>query len=833
MKKTTICIMALLCTAFSLQAAEDVKVQQYKHAGPFAVNKPILADSLNVNGKPFEVKNLLKSMLTAEQAFKQYDVLEADTAGKATFTSPDKGYALHLFSFYLNSDRYVKGTLDVSGAGEMEVFVDNKSVGKSAELKLEPRRYEVVIKYLTTESDTCAPYIKSVFKTKDTAEVVATLNPEKRYTLRAMIEGKNISNVSLSPDGKLALVKYTMSMEGGKSQRFAQVIDAATGKVKFQGDGFLNSASWMPRSNALYFTRTGMEGTELVKLDVLTMQETILANALPEQNPYFAPDEQTVFFMVKEEGPKESKDLIRVQEPSDRLPGFRDRSFIWRYDLRTGLYEQLTFGHNSTFINDISLDSRYLLFSTSERVLTSVPHSRNSLYKLDLHTLAVDTLWEKAPFINQASFSPDGKQLLVSGAGAAFDNIGLNIREGQICNTYDGRLYIYDMATKKAKALMKEFNPNSIRAVWSQHDKQIYILTEDKDYQNIYVCNPVNGQMRKIDAGEDVIQNFSLADNAPLMYYYGQSVSNANRLYAYNTKTNKRQLIYDLSAERLKDIKLGEAHDWNFTAEDGTVIEGRYYLPPNFDPAKKYPMIVYYYGGTSPTNRMLEMRYSMHMYAALGYVVYTLNPSGTTGFGQEFAARHVNAWGKMTADEIIRGTELFCKEHSFVNSKKIGCIGASYGGFMTQYLQTRTDIFAAAVSHAGISALSSYWGEGYWGWGYCSVANTNSYPWNNPTLFVEQSPLYNADKINTPLLLLHGNADVNVPVGESIQMFTALKLLGKTVEFVQVDGEDHGIVGYNKRIGWQNSIFAWFAKWLRDEPQWWDNMFPAEPGKAK
>ena len=184
--------------------------------------------------------------------------------------------------------------------------------------------------------------------------------------------------------------------------------------------------------------------------------------------------------------------------------------------------------------------------------------------------------------------------------------------------------------------------------------------------------------------------------------------------------------MYDLSQDKLKDIALGEVHDWNFKSDDGTTIQGRYYLPPHFDPNKKYPMIVYYYGGTSPTNRALEMRYSMHMYAALGYVVYTLNPSGTTGFGQEFAARHVNAWGLKTADEIIQGTKLFCKEHSFVNEKKIGCIGASYGGFMTQYLQTRTDIFAAAISHAGISALSSYWGEGYWGYGYCSVANAGT-----------------------------------------------------------------------------------------------------------
>ncbi len=831
MNKSIKYLAALLTFAFSVEAAEDVKVQQYKYAGPFPVHKPILSDSLNVNGKPFEEKNLLKSTLPIEQALRFSQVLEADTAGKVSISSPDKGYALHLFSFYLNSDRYVKGTLEVSGSGNLEVLVDNKKVSNTTELTLEPRRYAVTVKFLTAESDTCVPYLKSVFKTKDTATVVATIDPEKRYTLKAMIDGENVNGIRVSPDGKLALVNYAITLDGGKNERFTQLIETATGKVRLQGDGFLNKARWLPRSNAFFYTRDGYTGKELVKVDGYSLQETILVSSLPEDNPYFSPDEQSLFFMVKEEGPKEGKDLIRVQEPSDRLPGFRDRFFIWRYDLKTGLYEQLTFGYNSTYINDISQDSRYLLYGINERVYTSVPHSRNSLYMLDLQTMSVDTIWEKAPFINQVSFSPDAKQLLVSGAACAFDNIGLKIREGQICNTYDGRLYIYDLATAKVKPLMKDFDPNAIRAEWSRNDNQIYILTEDRDYQNIYICDPTNARIKKIDAGEDVVQQFSLAETAPVLVYFGQSVSNANRLYAYNMKTNKRQLLDDISAERLKDIRLGEVHDWRFTSEDGTTIDGRYYLPPNFDPTRKYPMIVYYYGGTSPTNRMLEMRYSMHLYAAQGYVVYTLNPSGTTGYGQEFAARHVNAWGKKTADEIIRGTELFCKEHSFVDSKKIGCIGASYGGFMTQYLQTRTDLFAAAVSHAGISAISSYWGEGYWGWGYCSVANTNSYPWNNPELFVQQSPLFHADKINTPLLLLHGNADTNVPIGESIQMFTALKLLGKTVEFVQVDGENHGITGYSKRLGWQNTIFAWFAKWLRDEPEWWNSLFPAAPGE--
>ena len=84
----------------------------------------------------------------------------------------------------------------------------------------------------------------------------------------------------------------------------------------------------------------------------------------------------------------------------------------------------------------------------------------------------------------------------------------------------------------------------------------------------------------------------------------------------------------------------------------------------------------------------------------------------------------------------------------------------------------------------------------------------------------------NDDKIKTPLLLLHGTVDTQVPIGESIQMVLALKLLGKPVEFIQVEGEDHGIVDYTKRLEWQNTIFAWFAKWLKEEPEWWDALYP-------
>jgi dipeptidyl aminopeptidase/acylaminoacyl peptidase len=153
-------------------------------------------------------------------------------------------------------------------------------------------------------------------------------------------------------------------------------------------------------------------------------------------------------------------------------------------------------------------------------------------------------------------------------------------------------------------------------------------------------------------------------------------------------------------------------------------------------------------------------------------------------------------------------------------------MGASYGGFMTMYLLTKTDIFAAAMSHAGISDITSYWGEGYWGYSYSALASADSYPWNARDMYVNQSPLFSADKVNTPILFLHGSVDTNVPVGESIQMFTALKLLGKETALIQIEGENHHILHYDKRIRWNHSIYAWFAKWLNDQPEWWDALYP-------
>ena len=439
--------------------------------------------------------------------------------------------------------------------------------------------------------------------------------------------------------------------------------------------------------------------------------------------------------------------------------------------------------------------------------------------------------------------------LALTGSPEALGGIGNTLPKDKIPSSYEYELFLINLETKEVSCLTRDFDPSVASYQWSEQDGMIYALCENRDLKSLYRINPrptpnpslkgresspFKGEIERVLLSEPYIySSFSLAEEKPLLAYIGESSMSTDRCWLRDLTppkggrgVQKERLLYDLNPTRLKDIQLGECRDWNFKAERGDTIYGCYFLPPFFDETKQYPMLVYYYGGCSPVGRLLDSYYNFQEWAAMGYVVYLIQPSGCSGFGQEFASRHVNAYGDYTADDIIQGTKQFCKEHPFVKADKVGCMGASYGGFMTMYLQTVTDIFAAAMSHAGISNPASYWGFGYWGYTYSTTSAAHSYPWNNMELYSGHAPLFNADKVHTPILFMHGGADTNVPINESIQMFTALKLLGRECAFITVEGENHHILNYNKRIRWHDSIMAWFARWLQDDPTWWNTMYP-------
>ena len=801
-----------------MTSAEGVNVDTLRYAGPYVLRQPLMIDSTDVKSNKFDAKKLLDAPLRLDL------VEEGSVLTNGVVASDEKQSALHLLGFSISNKERAEVKISVDGLNDKRIYVDGNILSaRDGNITLEPSSHKVVVKYLTM-SEQIDTFKVKVDAKDDKILDISDINANRRfYTIYDVLHATRFSGVSLSPDGKYMIYGKRFTRQGGQTSSTTYVRELSSGRIVDERSGGL---TWMPRTNKYYYVRTLSDRSrEIVAVDPATRQSSVIAQNVPEGRFVMSPTEDYLLVYTSENGPAEDRGVYEVIEPEDRQPGWRTRQNLALFDMKTGLLTPLTFGHHSVWASDISADGKKMLLMTSESRLTARPTTLSTLMLLDVPTMELDTLVARDGFISSARFSPDATEIVISGSPECLNGIGKNVREGQTPSMIDQQLYIMTLADKKVRPVTKNFNPCVQDFAWSKADRQIYFNAEDKDCINLFRLNPKNGAISRINLPEEMVNSFDVADDARRLVFYGQSASNSDRLYTLDTKNMKTTLVEDLSAETLRDVALGECRAWNYINHKGDTICCRYYLPPHFDGQTKLPMIVNYYGGCSPTSRNFESRYPHHAYAALGYAVLVINPSGATGFGQEFSARHVNTAGEGVAEDIIGATRQFCKEHSYINDKKIGCIGASYGGFMTMYLQTVTDLFAAAISHAGISDHTSYWGEGYWGYSYSEVSMANSYPWANKKLFVDQSPLFNADKVHTPLLFLHGASDNNVPVGESIQMYTALKLLGRETAMVLVADQDHHITDYTKRLRWQNTIYAWFAKWLKDDASWWNEIY--------
>ena len=807
-------MIALLMGALTASAQQKTEVTEFNLTGPFAVSQPLAADSVDLNGKQFDEQSLLQGLSLSTGA--------ATTVCKAgLLPSLKEQKSVGMLSFYINNSSYVKGKLEVKGPKTYKVFVDGTEAG--GELKLAPEHHTVSIKYLAEANDTNSVRVSI----ECSQSLTFSLSEKHPYMVHDLTDGRRVRGISLSADGAFVALAYQITERGGQSRWEYELREVKTQRLVRM---LSQNVRWMPRACAYIEEVWEADKRVLYQVDARSGERSRLAYNLPKGNYTVSPTEDYLILSIEEEGPKEDADVFEVLEMDDRQPGWRNRSYLARYDLASGLCQRLTFGGKGHHLADISADGKRLLVASYYSRLSHRPTEVQDVFIVDLTTQHVDTLLRGEGFLGRCQFSPDGKQVLFAGNPEAFGRIGCQLPADRTPSMIENELFLYNIASKQVKPLTKDFDPSVNTFDWSCADGLVYFSAEDRDYVRLYQLNPANGKIVQLDIHGDYAYRYDVAAQAKTLAYLSyETMAPASAWVGNKCFFNGRSVI--------ADAELGTCEDWNFQNSNGDTVYGRFYLPKDFDASKKYPMIVYYYGGCSPVSRYFESPYAPQYWTSLGYVAYIIEPSGATGFGQEWASRHVNtAGGAPRADgtvpagspagDIIEGTKKICDAHPFIDRTKIGCMGASYGGFMTQYLQTVTDIFAAAVSHAGIANHTSYWGEGYWGYNYSEVSMANSYPWSHRELYVDQSPLFRADKIHTPLLLLHGTDDTNVPIVESLQMFTALKLLGREVALVEVKGQNHHITDYAKREKWLATQMAWFQKWLKGDSTWWDALYP-------
>jgi len=732
-----------------------------------------------------------------------------------------------LWMVHLETDRFVRGHLKLDNLVEPTLFHAGQEISAGSE------GHE-----LTLRNGTHTLWI--VHRGRDGGEptmtwqgkgehdrVQAHVEPVRRVSAQRLTNAEIVTSEAISPDGRFLALAFN-------SRDDAADLDIQRLEIRDLSSGVIERQWTANRPGALAWSPDGawlavQEGHNLWLHDTETGQaRLLLANHDNIGSWRWHPDSDSIVFAWTAPYEDDNGKARRIRSLEDRWSGFRDNSQVFQVDVVSGLVRPLTTKDMSVSLQDIHPDGDRLLLS--ERIIdyAEPPHSLFRLFELELADLDEREIGQYRLF-NGAAFAEDGYWLL-AGPGLAQGD-GAITGDDLTPNEYDTQLYRLSADGETATSVSRDFDP-AFSGMHRLPDGDLLLPAVSGERVILVRFEAGRDRFVEIDTGVEVMESFVASEGRrPTVVLRGTDADRPQRVHQVDLGRNRHSVLIDSAETEYADVELGLVEPWSFVNESGDEIEGRYYLPPNFDAGEKYPLIVYYYGGTTPVNRQFTGRYPFNLWAAKGYVIYVLQPRGTIGYGQEFSALHVNAWGQYTANDIIEGTEKFVQAHDFIDGERIGNIGASYGGFMTMHLATLTDLYAASISHAGISALTSYWGEGWWGYGYSGIASRGSFPWNNRELYVGQSPVYSADRITTPLLLVTGDSDTNVPPGESHNMYTALKLLGREVELIEFPGEDHHILDREQRYVWWDTMLAWFDYWLKDQQEWWHHLYPETGGE--
>lgn len=821
-------LMVVLCAVPMLLPAEQttldpVDLDQVLALGPL----PVDAELMEKAGRADELRRALVSSLKHGPLPRHGQAVSAFGRELSWRHSRPEDIGderrLAVMWFQLETGRFVRGHLELDGLRSPAVYVDGSKIDSDSDghaLDLDNGSHSVWIVHEGRAED-AAPALAWQGRSH-LDRVVAHTRPERRVSAKRLSNAETVGAMAISPDGRyLALAFERRDELADTDVRRLEIRDLQTGRMRHQWTGdHPSNLAWSPNGLKLAV----QDGDSLWLHDLETGQARPVLLEHEKIGPWrWHPDSGSILFSWTTDDDSDTGQRKRLRALEDRWAGFRDNRQIYQLDIASGLVRPLTAEDRSVTLHDVD-ESRLLL---SMRLIDYVepPHTRYRIFEIELETLEPREIVHLRLF-NDIRFAEDGYWLL-AGPGMPPGN-GNTTAEGLYPNEYDTQLYRLSGDGQQAESLSRNFDP-ALGSIERLADGNLLLTAVDGERSALVELDLASGTFRPIETGLEVIEAMVASRTSPpTVVVRGSNATEPQRVVRLDPSASAGILV-DTAALAYADVRFGEVRDWDFVNADGNAIEGRYYLPPDFDDSQRYPLIVYYYGGTTPVNRQFTGRYPFNLWAAKGYVIYVLQPRGTIGYGQDFSARHVNAWGEYTADDIIEGTGKFVAAHDFVDGERIGNIGASYGGFMTMYLATKTSLFSASISHAGISTLTSYWGEGWWGYGYSGIASRGSFPWNNRELYVEHSPIYNADRISTPLLLLHGDSDTNVPPGESHTMYTALRLLGREVELVEFPGEDHWILDREKRYVWWDTILAWFDRWLKDEPEWWQHLYP-EPG---
>ncbi|MGQ9736492.1 MAG: prolyl oligopeptidase family serine peptidase [Armatimonadota bacterium] len=673
----------------------------------------------------------------------------------------------------------------------------------------------------------------------------------RSVTIDDLFHLKLVSDAQISPDGEQVMcVVKRIDREKNKYFSHLYLCDLRTREVRQFTNGEVSDSQprWSPDGRWIAFVSNRQKPQSQIFLIPADGGEAQALTSLEEGSIgeiAWSPDGSKIAFTfrltpedwrdsaVKERKEKGLSTPPRViTRPFYRLDGsgyFDGEYFqVWVADAHTGEAKRLTNEDTSCGSLCWSPDGQYIAFVCNRSENPDLNPNLEDIWLIPAEGGEIQRVQTPKGPKSGIAFSPDGTRIAYIGHTKVEDIWGIT----------NDHLWVADLAKGEARDIMEDFDRSlgnltlsdmrdvggQSRPVWTPDGRRLLFLASNRGSTMLYSISAEGGEPVPLRGERADITSFTLsADGRRVAWCEGTPVQ-PHEVFAGTMEGDslaEAEAVMHFNAEWLTEVQLQEPEEFTCSSPDGNEVHGWILHPLDFDPAKRYPLILEIHGGPHAQYGWAFF-HEFQLLAAQGYVVVYANPRGSKGYGEAYTAAIKGAWGGPDYADLMAVVD-FVLHRGTIDETRMGVMGGSYGGYMTNWVVSHTDRFRAAITDRSVVNLHS-------------MAGTCDYPllpgdyfrgnaWAEPEHLWEHSPLKYAGDIRTPLLIIHSEGDLRCPIEQAEQLFAALKVQGKEAVLVRYPQESsHGMSRSGPpdlRVHRLEQILQWWAKYLMPNTEEW------------
>jgi len=376
------------------------------------------------------------------------------------------------------------------------------------------------------------------------------------------------------------------------------------------------------------------------------------------------------------------------------------------------------------------------------------------------------------------------------------------------------RLLVLERRTGKVTNLTETLDRWVDSFTWKHDSSGLFFTTLDRGQQAIQLISLGGGALQIVARADAELDDMQLTRDGKTMVYTSQSGVSPIEIYRASSAGGAAVPLTHLNDQALNAHQLTPLEDFWVESTDGSRVQSFVVKPFGFQEGHKYPVLMLLHGGPQGAwGQSWSYRWNAQVFAAAGYVVVMPNPRGSTGYGQKFIDEINGDWGGKAYDDIMASTDYAVTNLPYADPLRVGAAGASFGGFMIDWILGHTERFKALVSHDGVYDQPGEFGgtEEIW----FPLWEMGGTPWDKPDDFQKWSPSSYARDFHTPTLAIHGELDFRVPYSQSLELFTALKLQKVPAKLLIFPDEGHWVLKPQNSRLWYATVIDWLDSWIK------------------